>query len=162
VGFVRITLENRHLRAVTLLSGETHVRADDDGTSDDGVFERVDLAHGRVALRAHDGRFLARHLTHPGMITRGGHGSGTATGALHLVDELTPCAAFEELTSADGSVSLRGCDSRFLGVSVDGAVVANRVADGSWERFRYVEVPPPRRAVPPQPEVVGEPRLAVL
>lgn len=150
MSFVRITLEGSHLRAISLLSGETRVRADGHGTSDDGVFERVDLAHGRIALRTHDGRFLARHVAHPEMVTQAGPGiDHTVLGnALHLVEELTPCAAFEELTAADGTVSLRGCDHRFLGVSPDGSVVAGRVADGSWERFRYVEAPAPQPSVP--------------
>ena len=142
--FVSILLEDRCLRAVTLATGETTVRADEGPPGHDAVFERVDLAHGRVALRVADGRYLARHLTHLG------DDVPVAAGALHLVDELTPCAAFEELTSADGRVSLRGCDLRFLGVHDSGAVVADRVSDGSWERFRYLEAAAPLPRVPAQ------------
>jgi hypothetical protein len=147
VGFVLITLERRFLRAVTLPTGETLVRADEAPPAHDAVFERVDLAHGRVALRVADGRYLARHLTH---VADGAGPDDDA--ALHLVGELTACAAFEELPLSDGFLSLRGCDQRFLGVHTNGAVVADRVADGSWERFRYLDVPEDQLGVSAQVE----------
>ena len=159
MGFVSILLDGRCLRAVTLVSGETLLRADEEPPGDDAVLERIDLAHGRVALRVADGRYLARHLTHPDDVA----GGPDAGGALHLVAELTPCAAFEELRSSDGTVSLRGCDLRFLGVHGSGAVVADRVSDGSWERFRYLPVAAPRPTVPPQGGATGlPPTLAVV
>lgn len=136
MGFIVLGLEGRWLHVVMLATGETILRAEEGMPRREAVLERVDLAHGRVALRAADGRYLARHLTHPH------DGAALIGAALHLVEELTACAAFEELQLPDGTVSLRGCDLRFLGVSPSsGAVVADRVADGSWERFRYVEVP---------------------
>ena len=152
MGFVSILLEDRCLRAVTLTTGETLVRADEGPPGDDAVFERIDLAHGRVALRVADGRYLARHVTH---LDR--EDVPVTAGALHLVDELTACAAFEELTSSDGTVSLRGCDLRFLGVHDSGAVVADRVSDGSWERFRYVEAAAPLPRVPSQAGAADRP-----
>ena len=159
MGFVSILLEGRCLRVVTPASGETLLRADEGPPDDDAVLERIDLAHGRVALRVADGRYLARHLAHPDDVTW----APVADGALHLVEELTPCAAFEELPSCDGTVSLRGCDLRFLGVHDSGAVVADRISDGSWERFRYVEVEAPLPAVPPQGVGTGCPAtLAVV
>ncbi len=141
--YVMITLERRFLRTVALPTGETLLRADEGTPPDGAVFERVDLAHGRVALRVPDGRYLAPHLTHPTTPLPDGAG-------LSLVGELTPCAAFEELQRTDGSVSLRGCDLRFLGVHPGGGVVADSVSDGSWERFRYVEVQVGVPAVPSQ------------
>ena len=159
MGFVSILLEGRCLRVVTLVTGETLLRADETPPADDAVFERIDLAHGRVALRVADGRYLARHLAHPDEVTR----APVAHGALHLVEELSPCAAFEELPSSDGTVSLRGCDSRFLGVHDSGAVVGDRISDGSWERFRYVEVAAPLPTVPPQGGATARPAsLAAL
>ena len=127
---VVIAFEGRWVRVVPLPTGEALLRVDARPTLPDAVLERVDLAHGRVALRAADGRYLARHAV---------HGPGPA--ALELVPELTPCAAFEELALPDGSVALRGCDLRFLGVHSSGAVVADRVTDGSRERFHWLEVP---------------------
>jgi hypothetical protein len=147
VGFVTITLDGRHLLIGSSATGEALVRAAVGDPTDDAVFQRVDLAHGRVALRLPDGRYVARHVAHPSVGRQPSCGSDRATGsALHLVDELTPCAAFEELAHPDGTVSLRGCDLRFLGVLPDGTVVAGRVADGSWERFRYREVSAPPAA----------------
>jgi hypothetical protein len=158
VGFVLITMERRFLRALTLPTGETLLRADEAPPGDDAVFERVDLAHGRVALRVADGRYLARHLVH----VADGAGPDDDS-ALHLVGELTACAAFEELPLSDGFLSLRGCDQRFLGVHTNGAVVADRVADGSWERFRYHEVPAGRLGVSPKVDATpGSSALAAV
>src|SRR5919112_1259079 len=81
-----------------------------------------------------DGRYLARHVEHAGQPTDKG-------AAVILVDELTQCAAFEELQVPGGFVSLRACDLRFLGVHTSGRVVAGRISNGTWERFRYLEVP---------------------
>jgi hypothetical protein len=163
VGFVSITLDGRRLRVLSPVTGEAMVRADVEPPAEDAVFERVDLAHGRVALRLPDGRYVARHATHPGLVEQPGSSSDRArASALHLVDELTPCAAFEEHAYPDGTVSLRGCDLRFLGVLPDGTVVAGRVADGSWERFRYREVAAPSEALPPHVESPPETTYAAL
>ena len=169
MGFVMITLEGRCLRAVTLSTGETALRADEAPGCEDAVFERIDLAHGRVALRIGDGRYLSRHVTHPGDATGDGTGDGTDNGtdngygdpaSLQLVAELTQCTAFEELEVPGGCVALRACDSRFLGVHASGAVVADRVSAGSWERFCYLEAPAPLVAVQ-RPSVPSQAALAV-
>ena len=158
---VMITLDGRCLRLVALPTGERHLRADENPPCDDSVFERIDLAHGRVALRAADGRYLARHVTHPDEAEAEGTGERTGQEAsLHLVTELTQCAAFEELPVPGGAVALRSCDLRYLGIDTSGAVVADRVADGSWERFHYVEVPS-LPAPPPLPAVAAQPGSTV-
>jgi hypothetical protein len=148
VQFIAITLERRSLRLVPLWNGGVELRADVWPPGPDCVFERVDLSHGRIALRVSDGRYLARHVEHPGdSIDEGA--------TVHLVGEVTQCAAFEELRLPQGYVSLRACDLRFLGVHTSGRVVADRVANGSWERFRYLELPAPVRSVPKQPGLLG-------
>jgi hypothetical protein len=150
VGFVLITLDGHDVRVVGPV--EPRLEPAVEPSLEDAVLERVDLAHGRIALRLADGRFLARHTAHPevGAQADGPDRSGVAR--LSLVDEVTPCAAFEEVAAPDGTVSLRGCDSRFLGVLTDFTVVAGRVANGSWERFRYREAAsrPATPALPPQ------------
>jgi hypothetical protein len=139
---VAITLEDRSLRLVPLPGGGVDLRATEGLPGPDSVFERLDLSHGRIALRVPDGRYLARHVEHLGMPTDEG-------ATLHLVDELIQCAAFEELPLPGGYLSLRACDLRFLGVHTSGRVVADRVSNGSWERFRYLEIPAPViRSVP--------------
>ncbi len=138
---VAITLEGRHLGVVRTPGGGSGLRAVAGTPGDDAVFERIDLAHGRVALRAPDGSYLARHANHAGQRFDGGP---------HLSAELTQCAAFEELLLPCGQVSLRGCDLRYLGVHRSGRVVADRVVNGSRERFAYVEVPAPSTTVPAQ------------
>ena len=156
MGLVMGALERRRRRVVALPTGETLLRADEwvpQAPCDGAFFERVDLAHGRVALRATDGRYLARHLVHPvGPSDVGSlHQAALDGPGVTLVDELGLCTAFEELRSPDGHVALRGCDMRFLGVHADGSVVADRVTDGSWERFRYLEVPAPAPSGPAVP-----------
>lgn len=154
---VAITLENRALRLLLLADGAVELRADEAPPGPDSVFERLDLSHGRIAFRVPDGRYLSRHVDHPGHPDDDG-------AVVHLVDEVTQCAAFEELQLPDGYVSLRACDSRFLGVHASGRVVADRVANGSWERFRYVPVPAPLQSVPlqqdPGPGLEERPGLA--
>ena len=108
----------------------------------------------------HDGRYLARHVTHPGATSVDGAVDGAA---FHLVGEVTQCAAFEEVLLPGGYLSLRGCDMRFLGVHTSGAVVADRVANGTWERFRYLELPAPTNPVPLQGgSAVGRPTFAAV
>ena len=139
--FVAITLEGRALRLITTPDGAAELRADEAPPGPESVFERLDLAHGRVAFRTADGRYLARHAEH---LAEGAHDGA----ALHVVSELTQCAAFEELGLPGGSVSLRACDLRFLGVHASGRVVADRVANGSWERFEYRDIPVPVPSFP--------------
>lgn len=119
------------------------LRADATELTADALFERVDLGHGRVALLTPAGRYLAARP------------SGTAETGLRPEDELTACAAFEELSWADGSVSFRTCDRTYLGVDGEGLVLGDRISGGSCERFQYVEVPAelasPSRPVPRQP-----------
>lgn len=154
MGYVAITLDGRALRVTALPSSEALLTAVPEAPRDagepggaaesaDAVFERIDLSHGRIALRVHDGRYLARHQTHP-------EPTEVDDAGFHLVGEIVPCAAFEEVLLPGGFVSLRGCDMRFLGVHASGAVVADRVANGTWERFRYREVPAPTTPVPLQ------------
>ena len=141
--FVAITLEGRALRMVTTPDGAAELRADEHHRGSESVFQRIDLSYGRVAFRTGDGRYLARHEEHPAMQTE-------EDAALRLVAELTQCAAFEELLLPGGYLSLRACDLRFLGVHTSGRVVADRVANGSWERFRYLESPAPLASFPLQ------------
>ena len=166
MGYVAITLDGRALRATALPSGEVLLTAvpaaardagESGGSAEsDAVFERIDLSHGRIALRVQDGRYLARHQTHPGL-------TEVDDAGFHLVGEIVPCAAFEEVLLPGGFLSLRGCDMRFLGVHTSGAVVADRVANGTWERFRYLELPAPTNPVPLQGgSAVGRPTFAAV
>ena len=154
MGYVAITLDGRALRVTAMSSGDALLTAVPAAPRDagepggpaepaDAVFERIDLSHGRIALRVHDGRYLARHRTHP-------ESTEVDDAGFHLVGEIIPCAAFEEVLLPGGFLSLRGCDMRFLGVHTSGAVVADRVANGTWERFRYRELPAPTTPVPVQ------------
>ena len=128
MSFVALTSGDTFLRVV----GDGHgpvLRADAPALDRDGVFERVDLGHGRVALRTPDGRWLASRP----------HGS--ADPGVRPEDELTACAAFEELPADDDAVFLRTCDRTYLGVDAHGAVVTDRIAQGWCERFAYAAVP---------------------
>ena len=147
MGFVAITLEGRSLRLVPLPDGRIDLRADEGPPGPLSVFERLDVSHGRIALRIADGRYLARHAEHPGDPTDEG-------AVVTLADELTQCAAFEEVHLPGGCISLRACDLRFLGVHTSGRVVADRVSNGTWERFRYLEVPAPGVFAPEQREAL--------
>src|SRR5919112_5976760 len=145
---VAITLEGRTLRLVPLSDGGVDLRAAEGPPDPASVFERLDMSHGRIALRVPDGRYLARHVEHLGKPTDKG-------AAVELVDELTQCAAFEELHLPGGYVSLRACDLRFLGVHTSGRVVAGRISNGTWERFRYLEIPAPLQApAPAEPDLL--------
>ncbi len=95
------------------------------------VFERLDLGHGRIALRTLDGRYLA---THPDP----GQNYG-----IYPDDELTPAAAFEEILWPDGRVSLRSCLLTYVGAGPGGDVTANRITPGVCERFSVVPVHAP-------------------
>lgn len=138
---VAITLEGRSLRLVPLPEGGVDLRADKGPSGPGCFFERLDMSHGRIALRVPDGRFLARHVEHAGDPTDRG-------AAVHLTEELTQCAAFEEVHLPHGFVSLRACDLRFLGVHTSGRVVGGRISNGTWERFRYLHVPAPVEPMP--------------
>ena len=144
---VAITLEGRHLGVVRTPEGGSRPAAVVGPPAGSAVFERVDLPHGRVALRTQDGSYLVSHASHDG-----GAGLADGSGAAHLSTELTQCAAFEEVALPDGQVSLRGCDRRYLGVRASDRLVTDRVVNGSGERFTYLEVPVPLPSVIPQPD----------
>lgn len=131
---VALTLDGRHLR----LAGGTDVRlrVGDPVLDRAAVFERLDLGHGRIALRTLDGRYLA---THPD--------PGQSWG-IYPEDELTPAAAFEEILWPDGRVSLRSCLLTYVGAGARGDVTVNRIAPGVCERFSVVPVHVP--SVPEQ------------
>ena len=147
---VAITPEGRHLGVVRTAEGGSRPAAVAGPPAGSSVFERVDLTHGRVALRTQDGSYLASHASHAGHSS--GAGPADDSGAAHLSTELTQCAAFEELSLPDGQVSLRGCDRRYLGVRASGRLVTDRVVNGSGERFTYLEVPVALPSVVPQPD----------
>lgn len=151
--FVALTAAGRYLR-VAIADGDDRPRLCASGESVDAgaTFERIDLSHGRVALRTLDGRYLT-------VAPDRGQNFGIYQG-----DELVPAAAFEEILWPDGRVSLRSCELCYLSVGAGGAppgagagvdpsepgcaVTANRVEAGPAERFCYVDVP--LAMVPPQ------------
>lgn len=126
--YVALTFDGCYLHLVTGPDG-SRLRADGTELDATSVFERLDLLHGRVALRTNEGRYLTRHRR-----------EGDTGAVLRPLDDLSSAAAFEELPAADGSVSLRSCDLLFVGVETGGEVVVDRVSNGSWERFAYVSV----------------------
>ena len=101
-----------------------------------GVFERLDLGHGRIALRTLDGRFLS---------TRPDAGQNFG---VFPENELTPASAFEEILWPDGRVSLRSCHLTYVGADPSGTVTVNRTDPGPGERFLLVPVSRP--SVPAQ------------
>lgn len=109
--------------------GDRRLRADRDAIEPAAVFERLDLGHGRVALRTLDGRYLAARPD-PGL------GFG-----VYPEEELTPAAAFEEVLWPDGRVSLKSCHLTYVGAPADAPVTVNRVDAGAEQRLRLVPVP---------------------
>lgn len=121
MGDVALTVGDRHLklgrgpgRGLCCVEGDV---------DDDAVFQRVELGHGRIALRTRDGRYLA---------VRPDAGLGYG---VHPEDDLTPRAAFEEILWPTGQVSLRSCHLSYVGAGPGGRVTANRVEAGPLERF---------------------------
>lgn len=102
------------------------------------ILVRVDLDHGRVALRTLDGRYLSCRPDP-------GHNYG-----LYPVDELGPREVFEEVLWPDDRISLRSCELTY--VSAEEAprrrVVVNRTEAGEAERLTYL--PAPSGLVPAQ------------
>jgi len=134
MGHVALTLSlpgsGRYLE-VTGGEQETRLRVGGPSIGPDAVFERVPLAHGRVALRTLAGHYLAlRPDPH--------HNFG-----LYPEERLTPAAAFEEILFPTGEIALRSAELTYVSAdAADGSpVVANRVEAGDGERFRYVDVP---------------------
>jgi hypothetical protein len=126
VKLVMLTVDGRHLlpgpaddRRLRGAPGPGHPAA---------VFERLELGHGRIALRTLDGRFLA---TRPD--TDLGFG-------VYPQDDLTPDAAFEEVLWPDGRVSLRSSLLTYVSAPVERPVTANAVEPGDDARFRLVAV----------------------
>jgi hypothetical protein len=126
---VALTLDDRVLHVATV-DGETRLRADGTSVGRRSCFERLDLGHDRVALRLVDGGYLT-------------HAPDRAQSfGLYLGEELTPCAAFEEVLWPDGRVSLRSCQLTYVHADVDtGSVTSCRTVAGEGTRFRYEAVP---------------------
>ena len=139
---VSLTLDGRHLQPGG--AGDRRLRASTGSLGPGAVFERLDLGHGRVALRTLDGRFLA---------TRPDPGLGFG---IHPEDDLTPAAAFEEILWPDGSISLRSCHLTFVSAAGNGPVTVNRVDPDAGGRFRLVGVAAP--VVPAQRGQSSAPR----
>lgn len=98
---------------------------------DDAVFQRLELGHGRIALRDAEGRYLA---VRP---------DAGLSYAVYPVPELTPAAAFEEILWPSGQVSLRSCHLTYVSAEPSGRVTVNRTEAGKHERFFVVTVPVP-------------------
>ena len=152
MGHVVLAIADRYLRLSTA-DGELRVRGDGGSIESVAVFDRVVLAHGRIALRTLDGEYLALR---PDRCLNFG---------LYPEDDLTPRAAFEEILWPDGKVSLRSCELTFVSATPGGAstVVANRMQAGPCERFDVVAVSVP--LVPRQrsgPDEAARPRVQGL
>lgn len=104
---------------------------------DTSTFERIDLAHGRVAFRTYDGRYLS---------CRPDDG---ANFGIYTAADLGPREVFEEILWPDQRVSLRSCELTYVSVAegAEGRVVVNRTEPGPRERLAYLAV---RSAVPEQ------------
>ena len=126
---VALTIGDRFLRLATV-DGETRLRADGTAVGRRSCFERVDLGHDRVALRPVDGGYLT-------------HAPDRAQSfGLYVLDELTPCAAFEEVLWPDGHLSLRSCQLTYVSADVEaGTVTSCRTETDDTTRFSYLAVP---------------------
>ena len=127
--YVALTIGGHYLR-VDSAQGEGRVLTDGDTIDQSTIFERVDLSHGRVALRTLDGRYLT-------MLPDEHQNFG-----LFPQPELTPAAAFEERLWPNGQVSLRSHQFTYVGAHLGkGVVTVNRTDAMGNERFFYVDVP---------------------
>lgn len=97
------------------------------------VWERIELPHGRIALRTPYGRFLSCevHELSPWMT---------------LTDVLGPSQAFEEILWPNGEVSFRTSELTYLSVhgakdSDEPTVDCGGTESGAAARFRYSEPP---------------------
>ena len=133
---VALTLDGCYLRLGT---SDERLRVKDATLGTDAVFERLELGHGRITLRAADGRYLTVGPD-PGL-----------SYAVYPEHELTPAAAFEEILWPNGQVSLRSCHLTYVGADAAGEVTANRVHAGLLERFFLVPVPVPNVPVQRRP-----------
>lgn len=136
MGHVALTLDGRFLRMPGDRTRPTRLRLGGVTIDTDVVFERLDLDHGRIALRTADGRYLAARP------------DAGLSYAIYPEDELTPAAAFEEVLWPNGQVSLRSCHLTYVSALTSGQVTANRTHAGRPERFFLVTVPVP--SVPAQ------------
>ena len=130
MAYLTITIGGHYLR-LRDTDGEPRLWADGRAIEPDAIFERVELGHGRIALRTLDGRFLTMR---PDLRQNFG---------LYPAPELTPAAAFEEVLWPTGQVSLRSSELTYVGVQVRGrtAVTVNRTEPALTERFFFVPVP---------------------
>jgi hypothetical protein len=130
VAYVTITIGGHYLR-LREAGGNSRLWADGRAIEADATFERVELGHGRIALRTLDGRYLTMRPDHHQNF------------GLYPEPELTAAAAFEEVLWPTGQVSLRSSDLTYVGVQVRGrtAVTVNRTEPALTERFFFVPVP---------------------
>lgn len=128
MGHVALTLDGRFLRLPGGGTQTTRLRLAGVTIDDEAVFERLDLGHGRIALRTADGRYLAARP------------DAGLSYAIYPEDELTPAAAFEEVLWPNGQVSLRSCHLTYVSALASGQVTANRTHAGLPERFFLVTV----------------------
>ncbi len=126
---VALTLGARYLR-VSTVGGEVRLRADGTSLTRHSCLEQIDLGHDRVALRPVDGGYLTHAPDRA-------HGFG-----LYVGEELTPCAAFEEVLWPDGLVSLRTCQLTYVTADpASGDVTSCRTETGDGTRFGCLAVP---------------------
>ena len=137
---VALTTNGRHLH-LGIIDGR-RLRTGTAAVDPSAIFERVELGHGRIALRTLDGRYLAARPD-----------DGLNYG-IYPEDELSPAAAFEEILWPDGQVSLRSCHLTYVAAAAAGPVTVNRVEPGPEARFRLVAVAP---SFPAQRRPVREP-----
>jgi hypothetical protein len=115
---------------VTARDGEQRVAGDASAFRQADLYERIELPHGRIALRTRDGHFLARRPDR-------GQNFG-----LYPEPDLTPAAVFEEILWPNGEVSLRSTDLTYVSAPESTeAVTVNRVDPVPCARFSYVPVP---------------------
>jgi hypothetical protein len=126
MAYVSLTTGGRYLRLGTRC-GEDRL-LDDAGSLDSAdLFERLELPHGRVALRTRAGHYLTRRPDR-------GQNFG-----LYPEPDLSPAAVFEEILWPDGKVSLRSADLTYVSAhEAPTGVTVNRVEPGPSERFGYV------------------------
>ena len=138
VRYIALTIHGNYLRCGRKGVGFfPTLWADGTGLGDETIFERIEVAPGRVVLHPLSGGYL-QVLPDDSLAVN--------------MDGYEVWETFDEIEWPSDQFSLRTWQRKFLCAEGGGGreVVANRTEAGEWEKF-YYEVPPPA-LLPPEPE----------